>query len=354
MKFVDEVRIHVKAGDGGNGCLSFRREKFVPKGGPDGGDGGDGGDVILRADAQLSTLLDFTYPKQLRATRGTHGKGKNKTGRRGEDLVLRVPAGTLVRDGKTGDLLQDLLFEGQEFIVAAGGRGGRGNARFATATNRAPRRAEKGEKGQEQDLHLELKLLADVGIIGFPNAGKSTLLSRISSARPKIADYPFTTLVPNLGVVERENSRPFVVADIPGIIRGASQGAGLGLTFLRHIERTRLLIHLIDVSSESSGRPVEVFRSLNRELRAYHPSLETRAQVVALNKIDLPEVREQAADSVEEFRKMGYDPYLVSSKTGEGVETLLEAVSRALRSVSEEQGDPILPKNERNDQVLPV
>lgn len=344
----------MKAGDGGNGCLSFRREKFIPKGGPDGGDGGDGGDVILRADAQLSTLLDLSYPKQLRATRGTHGKGKNKTGRRGETLVLRVPAGTLVRDGESGDLLQDLLFGGQEFVVAAGGRGGRGNARFATAANRAPRRAEKGEKGQERDLHLELKLLADVGIIGFPNAGKSTLLSRISSARPKIADYPFTTLVPNLGVVEREDSRPFVVADIPGIIEGASQGAGLGLAFLRHIERTRILIHLIDVSSEVFGRPAEAFHRLNQELRAYHPSLEVRTQVVAFNKIDLPGDHERTADSIEEFRKMGYDPCLVSGKTGEGVETLLEVVSGALRSVTEQRRDPLLPKGERDDQVSPA
>ncbi len=354
MKFVDEVKIHVKAGDGGNGCLSFRREKFIPKGGPDGGDGGNGGDVVLQADAQISTLLDLTYPKQLRATRGTHGKGKDKTGRRGMELIIRVPVGTLVRDEETGELLQDLLFDGQRFAVAAGGRGGKGNARFATATNRAPRRAEKGEKGQERDLRLELKLLADVGIIGFPNAGKSTLLSRISSARPKIADYPFTTLIPNLGVVEREGSRPFVVADIPGIIKGASQGAGLGLTFLRHVERTRLLIHLIDISSESSVHPVEVFHALNQELKAYHVSLGTKPQIVALNKIDLLMVRERAIDLIDDFKKIGYDPCLVSGKTGEGVEILMEAVSKALQSVSEERTDPSSSKSDGDDQVLPL
>ena len=222
MKFVDEARIHVKAGDGGNGCISFRREKFIPRGGPDGGDGGKGGDVILQADAQLTTLLDLTYPRQFRAQKGSHGKGKDQTGKRGEDLLIRVPVGTLVRDDQAGEVLQDLLFNGQQFRIAEGGRGGRGNARFATATRRAPRRAEKGDKGHERWFWLELKLLADAGLIGYPNVGKSTLLSRFSSARPKIADYPFTTLVRNLGVVERVARRPFVVADIPGWINAAS------------------------------------------------------------------------------------------------------------------------------------
>ncbi|OGP87513.1 MAG: GTPase ObgE [Deltaproteobacteria bacterium RBG_16_48_10] len=331
MKFVDEVRIHVKAGDGGNGCMSFRRERFIPKGGPDGGDGGKGGGVILRADSQLSTLLDLTYPKQFRANKGAHGKGKDQTGRNGADLIIRVPVGILVQDEETGELLQDLLFDGQKFAVAEGGRGGRGNARFATSTNRAPRRVEKGKEGQERHLRLELKLLADVGIIGFPNAGKSTLLSKISSARPKIADYPFTTLVPNLGVVERESSPPFVVADIPGIIEGASQGAGLGLTFLRHIDRTRLLIHLLDISGGSSNHPVKAFHALNRELKAYHPSLSMKTQIVALNKIDLPVVRKRARDYVGDFERMGYKLYLISSETGEGMTALIEAVSRALQ-----------------------
>ena len=334
MKFVDEVRIHVKAGDGGNGCVSFRRERFVPKGGPDGGDGGKGGDLILQADAQLTTLLDLTYPQQFLARKGTHGKGKNQTGRSGEDLIIRVPVGTLVRDDQAGDVLQDLVFDRQRFVAAKGGRGGRGNTRFATAIGRAPRHAEKGEKGEERWLRLELKLLADVGLIGYPNVGKSTLLSKISSARPRIADYPFTTLVPNLGVVDREGHPPFVVADIPGLIQGASKGAGLGLTFLRHVERTRLLIHLLDVSEEPPRSPVKDFQALNQELHTYHPSINEKAQIVALNKIDIPSVRERALNIERQFEEMGYRLYVISSKTGEGVEGLLEAAARTLESIS--------------------
>ena len=353
MNFVDEAKIRVKAGDGRNGCLSFRRERFIPKGGPDGGDGGNGGDVILQAYAQLSTLLDLTYPKQFRATKGTHGKGKDQTGRRGTDLIIRVPTGTLVWDEETVELLQDLLFDGQRFVVARGGRGGRGNARFAKSMNRAPRRVEKGEKGEERHLRLELKLLADVGIIGFPNAGKSTLLSKISSARPKIADYSFTTLTPNLGVVESGDSRPFVAADIPGIIEGASQGSGLGLTFLRHIERTRLLIHLIDVSAGSSVRPVEAFRALNQELEAYHPSLMKKNQIVALNKVDLPIARKMMMDYIEGFKELGVTPYPVSCRTGEGVQVLIKAVFQALKAVLEEPSseDVSLARVEKTDQV---
>jgi GTP-binding protein len=340
MKFVDEAKIHVKAGDGGNGCVSFRRESFVPRGGPNGGDGGKGGDVILQADAQLSTLLDSTYPTQFRAKKGTHGKGKDQTGKNGEDLILRIPAGTFVRDDQTGEILQDLLFDGQRFIAAKGGRGGRGNARFATPTLRAPRRSEKGEKGEERWLRLELKLLADVGLIGFPNVGKSTFLSRVSSARPKIADYPFTTLVPNLGVVMREEYRPFVVADLPGFIEGASKGAGLGLTFLRHVERTRVLIHLLDISEGPSHNPVKDFHALNHELAVYHPSLLEKIQMVALNKIDLPSVRERAVDAKNQFEKMGYQLYMISGKTGEGIEAMLDAVSRTLESISDEAPHP--------------
>ena len=336
MKFVDEARIHVKAGDGGNGCVSFRREKFIPRGGPNGGDGGKGGDVILQADAQLTTLLDLTYPKQYRAQKGSHGKGKDQTGKNGEDLTIRLPSGTLVRNDQTAELLQDFLFDGQQFVVAEGGRGGRGNARFATSTLRAPRRAEKGEKGQECWLRLELKLLADVGLIGYPNVGKSTLLSRISSARPKIADYPFTTLVPNLGVVNREDHRSFVVADIPGLIEGASKGAGLGLTFLRHVERTRLLIHLVDISERPTRDAVKDFEALNHELRAYDPSLQKKTQFIALNKIDLPSVREGAADIKNQFEKIGQRLYLISGQTGEGVEELIEAVSRTFESISDQ------------------
>ncbi len=334
MKFVDQVRIRVKAGDGGNGCVSFRREKYVPKGGPDGGDGGKGGDVILQADSQLATLLDLSYPQQFRAQKGTHGKGKNQTGKNGEDLIIRVPVGTIVLDDESGEVLQDLLFDGQQFIAAAGGRGGRGNARFATPTHRTPRHAEKGERGEERWLRLDLKLLADVGLIGFPNAGKSTLLSKISSARPKIGDYPFTTLAPNLGVVEREDGRPFVVADIPGLIEGASKGSGLGLTFLRHVERTKLLVHLLDLSGEPPQNPMKAFNTLNRELEAYHPSLIEKVQIVALNKIDLPSVRERAEGAKREFEKIGHRLYAISGKTGEGVDELILAISLALGSLS--------------------
>ena len=339
MKFLDQAKIYVKAGDGGNGCVSFRRERFIPRGGPNGGDGGKGGNVILQADSQLSTLLDFTYPRPFRAQRGTHGKGKDQTGRNGKNLILRVPAGTLVRDHETGETLEDLLSDGQQYIAAAGGRGGRGNARFATSTNRAPRRVEKGEQGEERWLRLELKLLADVGLIGYPNVGKSTLLSRISSARPKIADYPFTTLVPNLGVVIREEHRPFAVADIPGLIEGAAGGAGLGLTFLRHIERTRLLLHLLDISEGEKRHPVRDFHTLNRELENYHLSLKEKTQIPVLNKVDLPAVRERAGDYVREFEKMGYRLHLISADSGEGVEELIEAVFEALETIWNQDGE---------------
>jgi len=339
MKFVDQVRIQVKAGDGGNGCISFRRERFIPRGGPDGGDGGKGGDVILQADGQLSTLLDLSYPQQFRARKGTHGKGKKQTGKNGEAFIIRVPVGTLVRDDESGELFQDLLFDRQQYIAAAGGRGGRGNARFATSTKRAPRHAEKGEKGEERWLRLDLKLIADVGLIGFPNAGKSTLLSKISSARPKIGDYPFTTLAPNLGVVTVNEGRPFVVADIPGLIEGASRGAGLGLTFLRHVERTRLLIHLLDISGEPSRNPVKDFDALNKELNAYHPSLNQKMQIVALNKIDLPSVRERVKEVKKKFEGMGHRFHAVSGKTGEGIPGLIEAISQALESISNQNNE---------------
>ncbi len=339
MKFVDEVRIQVRAGDGGNGCISFRRERFIPRGGPDGGDGGKGGDVIFQADGQLSTLLDLSYPQQFRARKGTHGKGKNQTGKNGEAFIIRVPVGTLVRDDESGELLQDLLFDGQQFIAAAGGRGGRGNTRFATSTKRAPRHAEKGEKGEERWLRLDLKLIADVGLIGFPNAGKSTLLSKISSARPKIGDYPFTTLAPNLGVVTGNEGRPFVVADIPGLIEGASRGAGLGLTFLRHVERTSLLIHLLDISGEPSRNPVKDFDALNKELNAYHPSLNQKVQIVALNKIDLPSVRERVTEVKKKFEEMGHRFHAVSGKTGEGIPGLIEAISQTLELISNQNNE---------------
>jgi GTP-binding protein len=338
MKFVDEVRIYVKAGDGGNGCVSFRRERFIPKGGPDGGDGGKGGDVILQADAQLLTLLDVSFPQEFRAPKGTHGKGKNQTGRNGDDRIIRVPVGTVVREDQTREILQDLIHDGQQYVAAAGGRGGRGNARFATATRQAPRLARRGESGQERWLFLELKLLADVGLLGFPNAGKSTLLARISSAMPKIGDYPFTTLSPNLGVVLREGHRPFVVADIPGLIKGASRGAGLGLAFLRHVERTRLLVHLLDISEGAPRDPLEDFHTLNAELTAYHVSLEKKPQIVALNKIDLPEVRSRAPQVRERMLERGQRLILISGRTGEGIEELMDAITEALESIGIREG----------------
>ena len=334
MKFVDEVRIHVKAGDGGNGCVSFRRERFIPKGGPNGGDGGKGGDVIFEANAQLSTLLDLSYPQQFRAPKGSHGKGKDQTGRNGEDLVISVPIGTLVRDDETGQVLQDLVMEGQRYVATQGGRGGRGNARFATSTHRAPRTAEKGEEGQDRWLRLELKLLADVGLVGYPNVGKSTLLSKISSAKPKIAGYPFTTLSPNLGVVARADHEPFVVADIPGLIEGASKGSGLGLRFLRHIERTHLLVHLLDITEGRPQDPLEDFRTLKSELEAYQPDLSHKQQIVAVNKIDVPGVRAKASHFIEPFRKLGYELYLISANTGEGLDELVKAISETLKSDS--------------------
>jgi GTP-binding protein len=280
------------------------------------------------------TLLDLSYPQEFRAPKGTHGKGKNQTGRNGEDRIIRVPVGTVVREDQTGEVLQDLILDGQSYVAAVGGRGGRGNTRFATATRQTPRYAEKGEPGQEGWLRLELKLLADVGLLGFPNAGKSTLLARISSAKPKIGDYPFTTLSPNLGVVMREGHRPIVVADIPGMIEGASKGAGLGLTFLRHVERTRLLVHLLDISGERPRDPLQDFQILNAELSAYHAALVKKPQIVTLNKIDLPEVRSRASRVRERLQKMGYRVVLTSGQTGEGIDELMNAVTEALESMA--------------------
>src|SRR5262252_919870 len=279
--FVDEIDVFVKGGDGGAGCVSFRREKFVPRGGPDGGDGGDGGSVLLEADPAITTLLDFHYQRHYTADRGQHGKGANKHGRSGSDTVLRVPLGTVVAERDTGDLLGDLTTAGQHLLVAAGARGGRGNARFTSSTNRAPRRADLGRTGEQRWIHLELKLLADVGVIGLPNVGKSTLVSQVSAAKPKIAGYPFTTLVPTLGIVRLDEDRSFVIADVPGLIAGAAEGKGLGHRFLRHVERTRLLIHLIDVDPSSGRDPVADYRTVDDELRAYSGELALRPQIVA-------------------------------------------------------------------------
>ncbi|MEO0068030.1 MAG: GTPase ObgE [candidate division WOR-3 bacterium] len=283
MRFVDEAVISVKAGDGGRGCVSFRREKFVPKGGPDGGDGGDGGSVILKGDGHLQTLADFLYHRRYQAERGQHGMGKNRHGKNGADVILPVPLGTDVYDALTGEKLGEVLQEGQELTVAKGGKGGRGNAHFATPVDQAPRIAEPGEKGEERSLRLVLRLLADIGIVGLPNAGKSTLLRALTSARPKVADYPFTTITPNLGVLKGKNFR-FTIADMPGIIKGAHQGKGLGLRFLRHIERTKMLIYLVDAAR---GDPKGDFQQLQEELRLYDPNLLKRPAILVLNKVDL-------------------------------------------------------------------
>ncbi len=343
MMFVDEVQIHVKAGRGGDGAVSFRREKHVPRGGPDGGDGGHGGSILLIGDPNMTTLVDFRFKRSYKAPSGVHGAGNNKSGKSGEDIELRVPVGTQVRDAATGETVADIVRPGQREVVAQGGRGGRGNAAFVSATHQVPRLAEKGEPPQERDLILELKLLADVGLIGFPNVGKSTLISHISAAKPKIADYPFTTLVPNLGVVSVEPGKSFVVADIPGLIEGASEGAGLGHQFLRHVERTRLLVHLVDVSGMTMRDPAEDFRIVNRELAAYSERLSALPQLVALNKADLPE----AASIVPELRAQltaeGYDVFLISAVTGQGVQDLVYAISRALAELPV----PVAPAEEK-------
>ncbi len=329
MQFIDYVKIHVKAGDGGRGCVSFRREKYVPRGGPDGGDGGRGGHIVVKASQGLNTLIDLRYHQEYRAKRGEHGKGKNMHGRDAEDLTIHVPIGTVVKDEETGDLLADIDSAGKEVIVARGGRGGLGNFHFATPTRQAPRFAQSGEKGEEKFLVVELKLLADVGLIGMPNAGKSMLLSVISSARPRIAEYPFTTLVPTLGVVKFENFRSFVVADIPGLIEGAHRGVGLGFQFLRHVERTSLLLHLIDVSLGSVGDPVEAMRQINRELGLYNETLVRKPQIVVATKCDIADQvkLEKLSRHCEEF---SIDYFAVSSLTGKGVKDLLMHVSDTL------------------------
>ncbi len=328
MKFIDQAIISVKAGNGGNGVVSFRREKFVPKGGPDGGNGGDGGNVIVRADKHLSTLLDFKYKRHYKAESGEHGRGKNQTGRSGKHLVLKVPCGTLVRDISSDELLGDLVSHGDEIVVARGGRGGKGNAEFATPTNQAPRTAEPGEPGEERKLQFELKLLADVGLVGFPNAGKSTLISVISAARPKIADYPFTTLVPNLGIVRYAEGRSFTVADIPGLIEGAHHGKGLGTQFLRHIERTRVLVFLIESVSTD---PKHDFNILLNELSLHNPDLAKKPKIVAITKMDLFD--DTAAKTLKKFSfGRGIRVHFISAVAGSGIQELLDDMWRTLHN----------------------
>ncbi|RKI06796.1 GTPase ObgE [Corallococcus sp. AB030] len=331
MKFVDEVRIYVKAGDGGNGAVAFRREKFIERGGPNGGDGGNGGSVVFVSNPQLTTLLDYRYQQHHRAKNGEHGMGSDCNGHGAEDMVLQVPVGTLIRNEQTGELLVDLSDPGQQFVAAKGGRGGLGNMNFATSTRQTPRFAQDGGKGEEITLRLELKLLADVGLLGFPNAGKSTFISRVSRARPKVADYPFTTLVPNLGMVQYKDSLSFVMADIPGIIEGASEGVGLGHQFLRHVERCKVLVHLIDMGAEGEGRkPLADFNILNAELKKYSAELAGKPQVVAANKQDLTEGRDRLGPFTEALRRRGIRVYPVSCATGEGMQSLMDAVAEVL------------------------
>jgi GTP-binding protein len=332
--FVDHTRIHVEGGRGGDGCCSFRREKYVPRGGPDGGDGGDGGSVILQVDPSVATLTAYRFRQHLRAEKGEHGRGKDQHGRSGSDLIARVPAGTEVY-GEEGDPLADLVEPGQTWTAAKGGRGGRGNARFASSTNQAPRRRDEGTPGEQRKLRLELRLLADVGLIGMPNAGKSTLLSRISSAHPKIADYPFTTLSPHLGVVSAGQFESFVMADIPGLIEGAHGGAGLGIRFLRHVERTSLLVHVVDISGTDEADPVRNLRAIEEELRAAGAGLISRPRIVAATKIDLLGGIPAAGEALERLEKacrQSRRPFAaISAVSGEGVDALVAKIGRSLR-----------------------
>ncbi len=330
--FVDHAEIHVIGGKGGDGCVSFRREKFVPRGGPDGGDGGDGGSVILEVDPKLSTLLDLTQRQQFVAKNGKPGRGKNCRGANGADLVLRVPPGTIVKDARTGLIIRDMTTPGLRLVVAKGGKGGKGNKRFATAENQTPREAEPGEPGEERRLELELKLIADVGLVGLPNAGKSTLLSRVSAAHPKIASYPFTTLTPQLGIVDAGDYRRFVMADLPGLIEGAHEGLGLGDEFLRHIERTRILAHLVDIAPLAGPSPAEAYRVIRKELETYSQDLARKPEIIVANKIDLCD----ASEEIERLRaETGREVVPISAATGRGIAALLNRLLEMLSDDAE-------------------
>ena len=328
MQFIDEAEIHVKAGDGGPGAVAFRREKFVPRGGPSGGDGGDGGTIALETDERLTTLLDFRFKREYRARNGEPGRGRDQNGHAAPEMVLKVPPGTLVRDAASGEVLADLRENGRRWVLAKGGRGGLGNMNFATPTLQAPRFAQPGTEGEEKRVRLELRLLADVGLVGFPNAGKSTLVARLSRARPKIADYPFTTLQPHLGVVQYKDGRSFVLSDLPGLIEGAHRGAGLGHRFLKHMARCRTIIHLVDASQDRDL--VADFDAINNELALFDPALGRKAQVVAANKIDVPEARERADELRKKLKKRKIEVHAISGATGEGIGELLDATVRAL------------------------
>ncbi|MTI63610.1 Obg family GTPase CgtA [Methylophaga sp.] len=340
MKFVDEAKIKVMAGAGGNGCLSFRREKFIPFGGPDGGDGGDGGDVYLLADTQVNTLIDFRYQRHFKAERGEHGRGRLCSGARGQDLVIKVPVGTEAWDDDTNELIGDLTEAGQKLMVAKGGWHGLGNARYKSSINRAPRQTSDGTPGEERNLRLEMKLLADVGLLGLPNAGKSTFISQVSAAQPKVADYPFTTLYPNLGVVTLKDVRSFVIADVPGLVEGAAEGAGLGIQFLRHLTRTRLLLHLVDMAPVDVDQdPVESVKTINRELERYSEALGSQDQWLVLNKMDLvpKDIREELSREV--IDRLGWQGkvYQISGQTGEGCDQLCEDVMAYLEHSREQE-----------------
>lgn len=340
MKFIDQAHITVESGKGGRGCVSFRREKFIPKGGPDGGSGGKGGDIVLAASVRKRTLYDFNFKKHFKAQNGAGGEGNQKTGKDGDDLIIEIPAGTLVVDDDTGDPIKDFVLPGETFVLAKGGRGGQGNTHFKTSTHQTPRFAQPGEPGQTRNIRLELKLIADVGLVGLPNAGKSTLISKITSARPKIGDYPFTTLIPNLGVVKPPwGGEAFVVADIPGLIEGAHEGAGLGTQFLRHVERTRILVHLIDVSAVDPDAPLRDFETINRELALYSGLLSRKLQIAVLSKMDLTGADAAAA----EFEKaMDAHPekapvLRISAVTGSGVDALISTIIRFLDEADEKR-----------------
>lgn len=330
--FIDVAKIYVKAGKGGNGIVSWRREKYEPAGGPYGGDGGNGGSVILQGDEGIRTLMDFRYKRSYIGENGEDGRTKNQYGKSGADIILKLPVGTLIKDEETGKVIVDIKEHGQQFVIAKGGKGGRGNAKFATATRQAPGFAEAGTKGQERNIVLELKLLADVGLVGFPNVGKSTLLSMISAAKPKIANYHFTTLKPNLGVVRVAEEKSFVLADIPGLIEGASEGAGLGLDFLRHIERTRILVHVLDASGSEERNPIEDFHKINEELFQYNEKLREKPQIIAANKTDLPEAAQWVDKIKEEFIPQGYQVFEISAATNKGIQELVYAIWNLLEN----------------------
>jgi GTP-binding protein len=336
MKFIDEARIQVSAGAGGRGCVSFRREKYVPRGGPDGGDGGKGGDVILVADPQLESLIDFRYKRHYKASSGAHGRGKHQHGKNGADRIIPVPVGTVICDADSGNVIADLSRPDEQIIIARGGEGGRGNARFASSTRQAPRIAEPGTGGEQRWITLELKLLAEVGVVGLPNSGKSTLVADLSGAKPKIADYPFTTIRPVLGAVRYAGDRTFTIADIPGLIEGAHTGRGLGTAFLRHIERTRVLIHLIDGSTASLHEPAEAFSIISSELTMHNPALAKKPRIVAINKMDQPGARERYPAMRQAFRRNKVKTFPVSALTGAGLKPLVAEVARLLEIAADD------------------